>query len=59
MSDHITERINDDLNGLNQEAKKFIDKIEHIRTEEKKIDDIRDKDRHYDGEENNLRRMSR
>ena len=49
MSDHSVDRIIDELRGLNEEAEKLIDEIEHMSVEEDKVDDIDDKDMHYDG----------
>ena len=40
-------RLIDDLNGLNEETEKFIDKIEHMSMEEEKVYDINNEDMHY------------
>ena len=58
MSEHGVDMILDEINGLNEEAENFIDKIEHMRMEEDKIDEIINEDRHYDGEDGDFRRTS-
>ena len=47
------------ITSLNEEAEQFIDEIEHINMEEKKINEISDEYRHYYGEENDLRGTNR
>ena len=53
MGDHSVDRLIDDLNGLNDESEQLIDEIENMIMEEGKVDNISDKDMHYEGEEKN------
>ena len=59
MSDHSVDKRVDDLKGLNEAVDPFIDDIEHTSVEEEKVDDINDKDMHYDGEDKKLHRNCR
>ena len=46
MSDHIVDRLVDDLNSLSQKAEQLIEKIEHMSVEQEKVEDINDEDIH-------------
>ena len=59
MSDNSVDRLIDDINGLNEESKKLIEKIEHMRAEEEKVENINDEDMHYDREEDDWKRKTR
>ena len=59
MSDHSVDRHIYDLQILNEEAEQLIDEIEPMRMEEEKIDEIRNEDRHYGGEDKYLQIASR
>ena len=59
MGDHSVDRLIYDLNGLNEESEQQIDELQHVIMEEQKIYEIRNEDRHNDGEDNDLRRTGR
>ena len=59
MINNIVYSLIDDLNVLNGGAEQFIDKIEHMSTEEEKSENIKYKDMHYDREDYDLRRKGK
>ena len=59
MSDNSVDSIIDDSNSLKEEVEQIIDEIEHMNVEQYKVDKIKDKDMHYNGGEDDMKRTIR